>query len=479
MKYFLLFLLFGFITVSSIGCASAPTGRVRDAHLLYDSDVVGRKITKVEKLGPFYKKVDTAAGATRTSFRPILYSSVYSPKENASTKEFLWPIYSENIRGEHKSSRFLFWFWTDFDTKDPSSRYRHWIFPFLFWGTNNLDEDYAAFFPFYGTIKEMYFDEISFVCWPIWMKHKHGSQTTTSIFWPIYSRTKGEGVSAFRVFPFYGESNRENKSDSYFVLWPFWNQAKYYGRNPGSSWMLFPLAGHVDTENEERYLILPPFFSFAYGRGETPTYRNLNFPWPLFKIWDNKEYHKRKFIPFYIHRWDDNGRINSTWYMWPFIHNQEAHHKNQKERFLAVNPFYLSSTILQDNDKDGIHETLVEDYMRVWPFYSSRKDLNDKYIKIPDLTFGKRSNALSRNLLEIFSLYSYGHDQERERTDHEFLWGLYSRGYGKDYSKTHIFPFFNKEQDGNKTEWSIFYGLFGKKFDGEKSRTKYLWFFGD
>ena len=117
--------------------------------------------------------------------------------------------------------------------------------------------------------------------------------------------------------------------------------------------------------------------------------------------------------------------------------------------------------------------------MRIWPLYSSRKDLNDKYVRIPDLSLSKRSGLLSRNILDIFTLYTYGNDKELDRTDHELLWGLYTRGYGKDYSRTHVFPFFNRKREGDKTEWSILYGLFGKKYDGEKSSTRFLWFFGD
>lgn len=466
------------LLVTSVGCASAPTGRVRDAHLLYDSGNAGRKITSVEKFGSFYEKVETINGAVRTSYRPFLYSSVYSPKENASAKEILWPIYSENVRGDYKSSRFLFWFWTDFNTTDNASRNRHWLFPFFFWGTAKTNEEYAAFFPFYGTIKEMYFDEISFAMWPLWMKHKHGTQTTTSVFWPIYSKTEGRDMSSFRVFPFYGESHRKDKLDSHFILWPIWNSATYYGRNPGSSWMLFPIAGHVDTENEERFLVLPPFFSFAYGRGATPTYRSLSFPWPLFQIWDNQEFHKRNFIPFYIHQWDDGGKLDTKWYLWPFINIREANRSNRTESSFSINPFYYSSKIFKNNNKES-DEILIEDYMRIWPLYSSRKDLNEKYIKIPDLTFSKRSGVLSRNILEFFTLYTYGNDKELNRTDHEFLWGLYTRGYGNNYSRTHIFPFFNRRRDGDKTEWSILYGLFGKKYDGDKSSTRFLWFFGD
>ena len=116
MKYFLLTLFLGVIALSSTGCASAPTGRVRDAHLLYDSGNAGRKITQVEKFGPFYERVETTNGAVRTSIRPLLYSHVYSPSEKASATEILWPIYSTNTRGDYKASRFLIWFWTDFNT---------------------------------------------------------------------------------------------------------------------------------------------------------------------------------------------------------------------------------------------------------------------------------------------------------------------------------------------------------------------------
>lgn len=466
------------VVVSMCGCVSPNTGRVRDAHLLYASNEQDRKISEVYKFGPFYDKVVTHDGATRESYRPLIYTKVSSAKEEATAKEIFWPLYSENTRRDYRARRFLLWFSVDFDTTDDESRYRRWLFPIWFDGKTKTGENYAALFPIYGNVKEMYFDYFNFVLWPIWQEYGRGSQHTWSVLWPIVSRTKGNGISAFRVFPFYGTSTREGKYDSEFILWPIWSHSKYSGVNPGYSWMLFPVCGRVNTENETRWLFVPPLFSYAKGRGDTPNYRRINCPWPLVMILDKDNVHKRHFIPFYMHQYDDNKSLDSTWIMWPFYRQREAYRGRLKENIYAFNPIFFSSSIKADSNKDGVYDERVEDYMRIWPLYSERLDDVNTYVRVPDFSFSRRKGLLDRNLLDMFSLYTFGRDRERERVDHELLWGLYTRGYGKDYSKTHIFPFYNHSRDGDISSWSLFYGLIGKDRKGEESKWRFLWFLG-
>ena len=42
------------------GCASPTTGRVRDAHLLWEGDPAKRQIASFEQFGPFYQRVESA-----------------------------------------------------------------------------------------------------------------------------------------------------------------------------------------------------------------------------------------------------------------------------------------------------------------------------------------------------------------------------------------------------------------------------------
>lgn len=459
------------------GCVVPSTGRVRDAHLLYGRSKGGDEIGFTEEFGPFYEHVETRSGAQRTSFRPFLYTSVKSsPEDNAALHEILWPVFSRTSRGEQYSWRFLVWFGgcDDAETDEPSKW--TWLFPLWFSGHTNDGESYAALFPVYGTVRNIFIDRVSFVLFPIWVEMDKGKQHSWSFLWPIFSRTRGGGTDAFRVFPFWGRASREDKYDAYFVMWPIWNSAVYYGDNPGSSWMLFPLAGYVNTENEVRRMFLPPFFSFAYGRGDTPYYRSINCPWPLVVVRDDLTSSKRSFFPFYSRTYDRNGRYESVWYLWPFFRTRTARHGYMCERSFSFFPLYYRSKMAEDSDKDGEYETVVENFSRIWPVYSFRSDIKNNFIKIPDFSLSKRSGGWDRNFLGMFTVFTYG--SAGSRYDWNFLWGAYAYGRGEGYRRVNIFPFYSGRTDGEESEWSFLCGLLGRERHDKQRYWKWLWFFG-
>lgn len=459
------------------GCASPTTGWVRDSHLLYNRGV-NPEITSVEKFGPFYERVTTAGGSNeRVSYRPLLYTRIASEREDAALREILWPVYTQHSRGDSLTWRFLIFGGTDFDTADEASRYRTWLFPLWFQGRTKDDMDYAALFPIYGTIREMWFDRISFTLFPVWLEYDKGDAKTWSVLWPIVSRTQGGGFDKFRVWPFYGYAEREGRERSRFVLWPFWTQAEYSEINPGRAWMLFPVVGRVDRANESRWMALPPFFSYARGRedGKTPYYRRINAPWPLVHILDERDHHKRNFWPFYGHQYNDDGTYDSRWVLWPFFRTRDVEHKQTRETTRTLFPVYYRSVLRLDADKDGGHETLTEDFMRVWPLYSRRADPQNSFVKIPDVSFFKRTGAPDRNLLGMFTLYTRGSTENPRKVDHEALWGMFRRGYGdEDYSVWRVWPFYSSRQERGERAWSVLGGLIGR----ESGKLRYLWFFG-
>lgn len=457
------------------GCASPTTGRLRDAHLLYGG---GEGIAEARKAGPFYDYARNADGAERSSFRPLLYTHIEAEGGKAVRREVAWPVYDSSRRGDSLTWRFVIWFGYDKDTDDPDSQYRAWLFPFWFQGKTKCGESYAAFFPIYGTIRDMYWERIHFALFPVWIEYDRNGHESWSVLWPLISKTRGEVFNGFKVFPFYGQMERKDVEKTKFAMWPFWTSGEHYGRNPGRSWMLFPVMGRVERELESSLLVVPPLFNFTRGKGELDYYRKINCPWPLVQIHDTKYEHKRYYLPFWGRKYDDDGTYDSLWVMYPLYHSRRMERAGRLERTHSALFVYADSVISADRDKDGVFETEIENYRRLWPVFSHRKDPSNSYFKFPDLSFSKRVDVLDRNLLGMFTLYTRGATVEPRRVDHELLWGMINRGYGEEYDVLRIWPFYSHRREADEWSWSVLGGLVGREGRGDGSRWRWLWFFG-
>lgn len=471
------------VTLSSVallvqGCASSPTGRMRDAHLLYSRDPALRTITAVETGGPFYERVETAAGGVRASYRPFLHTRITMAEDEAERNEVLWPIYGSNRRGDALSWRFLLCFGDDKDRTDPDSASRLWAFPFWFHGRTKAGKDYAAFFPVRGTIRDMYWERIYFTLFPLWVEYDRVGFETKSVLWPIFSRTTGESGYGFKVFPVYGEITRRGKSKSAFVLWPFWTSAHYVDRNPGREWMLFPVTGRVDRESESAWMALPPFFTFSHGRGQLEKYRKINCPWPIVRIVDRDDYHQRIFWPFWGRSYRDDDTFDSRWVLWPFFRSRFAERGGFQERSDSVFPVFHRSTVSSRTERGGAYDHGKTDFLRVWPLYTRRAEPGNAFVRIPDLTLSKRANALDRNFLGMFTLYTRGETEEPKQIDREALWGMFRFDRGESRTVSRVWPFYDSREDDSGWCWSTLGGLIGREGCGETSAWRYLWFFG-
>ena len=460
------------------GCASPTTGRVRDAQLLYGDWQRPAAIAEARQAGPFFEHVATEDGAARDSWRPFLHTRIAAAEGEAAHDEWIWPVYSANRRGDALSWRFLLGFGQDPDTRDDASAYRLWLFPIWFQGRAKSGEDYAALFPLYGTIRDMYADRLRFALFPLWLEVDRVGNRTQNVLWPVFSRTRGENANGFKVFPFYGRLDRTGKGCEMFTLWPFWTSSVHTNRNPGTAWMLFPIVGRVDRESESTWMAIPPFFNFTHGRGKLAGYRKINCPWPLVRLVDDDPMHKRVFFPFWGRKWHVDGKSDACWALWPLYSSRNDVKRDVREKARSVLPVYHQSSLMRDVDGDGAFETPVENFLRIWPLFSVRSDGTNSYVKAPDLSFSKRTGALERNLLDMFTLYTRGAGTAPRRVDHQALWGMLRLGRGEGYRATRVWPLWHAEEESGAWSWSLLGGLLGRRGDANAARWRYLWFFG-
>lgn len=450
------------LAFGTAGCAGPRVGRVVDARMprLPETTVTGGRTA-----GPFYERVETSDGDVRTSFRPLLHTRIEAPRDAARIREVLWPLYADHRRGEHFSWRFLLFFGADFQADEPGSRYHAWLLPLWFQGRSASGEGYAALFPLGGVLRDfLTFDRLSFFGFPLWGRSEKNGVTGRHLFWPVFAWIEGEGLFRWRVFPLAGYGRREGHWERHFVLWPIWNHVRYL-REPtaGTEWALFPVFGRAERGVESSWYVLPPFFQVTLGRGRNAGQRRVLAPWPLVRIEDSKDRHKRIVWPLYASTWSDRHR--NTHVLWPLFRYTSSRSGGSLRRHWSLAPLFHRGVQLDIPAPAATGETPAEAsrtvYTRLWPLFSSLDRDGREFLRVPDFSLQRRTGALERNLLQMATLYTRGGDAATARVEHDLLWGFLR--WGRDrrgWRELRLWPFFawSRGEDGDPGAFSLLGG---------------------
>ena len=367
------------------------------------------------RLGPFFEYRATREGGAFWALRPF-FSRVTDPVSDTRVADVVWPLGTFHRDREQAWWRLLLAYGSDNDIYRDDSAWKAALFPLWFQGRTRQGEDYRALFPIYGHLPHMLLmDDIDFLLFPLYLNYEVNHVERDYYLWPVFSRMGDEpGVKRTGVFPLYGRTERREAKHLY-AFWPFWTSAVYGDvRNPGTSWMLFPLCGQVNREKEKQWLAVPPFFSHA----TTDVSERWRMPWPFVETVKTPTSRKRSYWPLYG---DFEREDERRWYaVWPLL----AHFKLSTEGGLTERsrffPFYLNQTEFK-KDKAG-HEIEVERYTRVWPFYARESSPEGSHLRALEFSLMRYSGGIERNWAPFWTLY------ERIERDgevaHDALWGL-------------------------------------------------------
>ena len=208
-------------------------------------------------------------------------------------------------------------------------------------------------------------DDIDFFLFPLYLNYEVNGVERNYYLWPIFSRTGEQpGVKRTGVFPIYGETDKRGVGGALLRFLAVLDLGGLQrGRNPGSSWMLFPLCGRVKREKEQQTLVLPPFFSKA----ETDAAVRWRSPWPFIETLTAPDVKKRSFWPLYgsVDR-DDERR----WYAaWPLIEHFDLSSRGGRTERSRFFPFYVDEKFYR-KEPEQEEERLVASYRRIWPLYA-------------------------------------------------------------------------------------------------------------
>ena len=384
-------------------------------------------------------------------------------------KDFLWPVGTAKTLGKETDWWVLLGMGHDFDNTDPDSRYRTWILPVLFYGRDRAHSPYAAVFPIGGSIHEFLGrDTISFVLFPLYSRSTLNDLKTWNVLWPLISHTTGDGVDRFRVFPLYGRSVREGESCKRFVLWPFWTSASYEapGRS-GTAWVLFPVAGRVNMENQKSWMILPPLFRFS-----TSTEINRGYcPWPFIQYSSGTE-DKFYLWPLWGHKDSANARYRFA--LWPIYSSREQRRNHETVRRTFVAPLLYRET---RDGRDDQGQPLNYRYWKLWPLVSYERDRDRVATRLLELWPTKYTAQIERNYAPFWSLYA--HRRQGQAVEDEALWGLWRRrSLESGDRRAALFPIIEWQYSAESRsveEWSLLKGLVGFRRDGRSATYRVLY----
>jgi hypothetical protein len=403
-----------------------------------------------EGLNPFYENRQTDKGSF-FAVRPFYSRTVL---EEGEVRDVLWPLYSrKSFRNEKTSRALFFWFTHQFDADSESPRERNWLLPFYFQGRDKNGEDYFALFPLGGTIHEFLGrDQIAFALFPVFGKSQINEVKTTSVLWPVFSRTRGDGIRRDRVFPILGNSSLEGKYDKRFVLWPFWNSADYfYPGDSGRSWLLFPFCGRSQMDRESTWWVIPPFFRFTDGERQD----RMFCPWPFIQTLKSDERDKLWIWPLWGRDVRAQGAVRRSFAAWPFLWSERAEDESRvKTRQMALPFVYREREVLQADEE----QTELSSYWKIWPLMSRQCEGESTRFRLLELWPLKNSGPVERNWSPLWTLYK--RTSEAGTVQKDLLWFAWHS---------------EKNSQSHHSEWSLLKGLLAYKRDGDAKSGRLFW----
>ena len=435
--------------------------------------------------GPFWEQAESPDGKKLMAFPRPLFARAVDPAADKDSWDFCWPLASGKTFGNEKSWRAgLAWF-LDPDRADPKSKYRFWLLPVWFHGRAADGAGYAALFPAGGEIRNFLFkDRIRFALWPLWAETQVNDVRTVNVLWPVYSRsTSPDGhLERLRVFPLYARTKSVRQYDKTAILWPLWNHARYvHPKAKGTAWVLFPLAGRVDLNSQQGWMVLPPFFQFVRGEQLNRTY----CPWPFFQR-ETGVREKLYLWPLYGFRKD--GPLERRFWLWPLLSRETNEFAYRKRTRWMLAPLWTCATETTNPQPTGRKPTAapppaeapktVARRTKLWPLYSSQWDAETETARVRflDLWPAGRPPAVERSwapLWTVLDIRANGADR-----DVDAFWGLARSARRADGARaTTIFPLWRQERAAGDAarRWSVLKGLLAYDRTATNRQVRFLW----
>jgi hypothetical protein len=433
---------------------------------------------RTEMYGPFY--YSQQRGTEHIWAIPPLFSYQADPATESLEYDIAYPLLTYDRFGkQYRWQLFQIISWAGGPTQTETNRDRFFLFPIYFHQkSTDPKENFTAVFPFYGRIQNHFFrNDIFFIMFPFYSRTRLKDVVTENYLYPFYHRRKGDGLTGWQLWPFYGEEHKNVTTltngfgdietvpghNEYYVMWPFYVNARggIGTENPEEHLAVLPFYVKERSPRRDSTTYLWPFFSFIDDRDKK--YKEWETPWPFVVKARGEGKTTDRIWPFFGHA--RNNMLQSDFYMWPvYKYNRVTSDPYERRRTRIL--FYLYSNTVEKNTETGKERRRVD----FWPFYSHRREMNGNVklqVLAPLEPFVPGSKSIERNYSQLWSLWRAEKNPSTGAASQSLLWNLYRRETSPDSKKCSLlFGLFQYQSDASGKQARWFY------IPMRKSRTK-------
>ncbi|MCX7009077.1 MAG: hypothetical protein NTY53_17820, partial [Kiritimatiellaeota bacterium] len=278
---------------------------------------------------------------------------------------------------------------------------------------------------------------MTFALWPLYIHNVQKGEHSYHVLWPVYCRENNERNDRFRIWPLYGWNIRRGDYNKQFCLWPLVSWAHYY--RPGASgygYLIFPLYGHVKRENQEDWILLPPFFKYGTSAKQTQGYA----PWPFIQ-WKTGEIEQLYFWPLWGYKNLDH--IHGGFYAWPLGWWRHLDRYDEHVDRYTFAPIWFSESQWRAEKPKRTPQpeaapspsvvtapaapatNCVARYWQFWPLCNYERVGEQSRFRTLMLWPMRHSAMIEREFAPIWTLYQ--HQRAGQSSSDEILWGLVRR----------------------------------------------------
>lgn len=247
---------------------------------------------------------------------------------------------------------------------------------FLFgWGSGDTDkEEYVAFFPFYGHVKDKIAQsEITFIFPYIGWRYK--DYQAHSILW-LWMWGSSPTRDDLRIFPFYSQKIHKGKYEHYSILWPFvqWGSDGLDQKDPRHFFLFFPFFGRKWSDSGQMTATSILFGLASWGGDEAVNSFSLRLFWFLYQYdrSDNPYIRRHVIFPFWgKYQFGDKDRqfYKELYFYSPFYVSLRS-----RSTIMETDHDYIGLWIYQDQSTYYRRERESERYIKLWPLFKYRQD---------------------------------------------------------------------------------------------------------
>jgi hypothetical protein len=315
---------------------------------------------------------------------------------------------------------------------------RFTLFP-IYFQQRSADSNlaYTAFVPFYGKLKNRLFrDEIRFFLFPIYGQSKKRDVVTDNYLYPLFHLRRGDGLNGWQFWPLvgnehkeittttneWGEAERRDGHDKFFLLWPFFfTQKRGLGtENPERHQALLPLYTLLRSPQRDSTTYLWPF-GLTITEDRARKYREVGAPWPLLVFARGEGKTANRIWPLFGQA--RNPILQSDFLLWPLYKYNRAHAPPlDRERTRIL--FFLYSDLIEKNEETGTALQRTD----LWPLFTAKRD-HDSNERLQILAllepFLPNNKSVERNYSPVWSLWRSEKNGQTGAASRSLLWNLF------------------------------------------------------